>query len=102
MRLAAPSCSPNLIQTTKKMNTKDHGKKIRAVYWHDNDCALGNGIDTKDGVEMRLSATYHGDRDEFWIIVERNGKEESRINPRNITQIIWENVETSNPTKGKH
>lgn len=39
--------------------------------------------------ELYLSATYHGDRDEFWIVQEKHGTEVARHNPRFIKTIQW-------------
>jgi hypothetical protein len=77
------------------MNTSDNGKKIKAVYWPDNGCAFGGGMEAKGATSYHLSATYHGDRDEFWIVVEESGVETSRINAKNVTQIVWDNDEAS-------
>jgi mannose-6-phosphate isomerase-like protein (cupin superfamily) len=64
------------------MNTQMNGKKIKCVTWPDGEEISGPGI--------YLSATYHGDRDEFWIIKEVDGKEVARFNPRFVDAISWD------------
>lgn len=62
------------------MNIQMHGKKIRKVFLPDQ---------TELNGDMWLSATYHGDRDEFWIVSETDGVEIQRTNARHVETIIW-------------
>jgi len=72
------------------VNTEMHGRKIAAVFWPDTEtrkgCCLmvGHGCD-----DMHLSATYHGDHDEFWIVQTKDGVEVSRHNTRYVETIEW-------------
>lgn len=69
------------------MNTEMNGKKIARVIWNFPD---GEEILHDDGErELVLSATYHGDRDEFWVLELRDGKEVSRHNCKFISGIVW-------------
>ena len=72
------------------MTINDNGKKIREIWLPGEENAFNHRYQSKDGLELELSATYHGDRDEFWIVVKRGGVECSRINPRQVTEICWE------------
>lgn len=73
------------------MNIEMHGKRIKEVRWPDNGAKIGerlvSGISADD---IYMSATRHGDREEFWIVVVRNGKEVSRENPRYVKTIFWD------------
>jgi len=74
------------------MNTTMHGRKIAAVYWPDTDSERGRSIEAeRDGVSIALSATHHGDHDEFWIVVSRDGAEVARHNPRYVESFLWLN-----------
>ncbi len=81
------------------MDTGMNGKKIRAFRIHDHE---GNPRDiltgerdvfsTKPGdivTHIYLSATYHGDRDEFWI-VEVLGGRERRHNLKSVDYFEFE------------
>ncbi len=39
--------------------------------------------------DLHLSATYHGDHDEFWIVQTKDGEEVSRHNPKFAETIRW-------------
>ena len=44
----------------------------------------------QDGRTLQLESTYHGDRDELWIIErDKDGKEVARHNTRFIATIEW-------------
>ena len=67
------------------MNIGMNGKKIRALYWYG-----GNEPPTmRQGGEFYLSATYHGDHDEFWVVQTKDDKEIARYNPRYIETLVW-------------
>lgn len=36
-----------------------------------------------------FSATHHGDRDEFWVVLMINGQERMRWNARHVVGIEW-------------
>lgn len=72
------------------MNVNMHRRKINAVYWPDTDTEQGRMLWSGDECgELYLSATYHGDRDEFWIVQEKHGTEVARHNPRFVETIKW-------------
>lgn len=74
------------------MNTHTmNGKKIYQVWWPDtgNDNVLS--IKTGRNRILELSATHHGDHDEFWIVVKNaDGKEIERHNTRYVETIVWD------------
>lgn len=73
------------------MNTDMHGKSIDYIELNPMWTQSGNPekVVARDGQTITLSATYHGDRDEFWIVVAQNGKEVARYNPRGVQHIRW-------------
>jgi hypothetical protein len=72
------------------MNIAMHGKRIKVISWPDSGEETGRCLpsDDKHG-ELTLSATYHGDRDEFWIVQTNGGKEIGRHNARYVESIMW-------------
>jgi len=69
------------------MNTKMHGRAISSI-----KLASGPFIHINDGSlrTLQLSATYHGDRDEFWVLhLESDGAESARYNARCLESIHW-------------
>jgi len=76
------------------LNTNDmHKKKIEQVWWPDSETKHGCCISSGDEIHLEMSATYHGDHDEFWIVEYKveNGelKEIARHNPRYVETILW-------------
>lgn len=71
------------------MNTDWNGRPI-------NEFTMSNGKSRCDSTgscpKLYLSATHHGDRDEFWIIEEPcgGGKEIARYNMRFVEDIKWD------------
>lgn len=65
--------------------TEAHGKAVAAVYFPNGEEVHAEA----NGLSLHLSATYHGDRDEFWIVASRDGREVARHNPRHIESIVW-------------
>lgn len=73
------------------MNIEMHGKKIEAVCWPDSENKSGEILPSGNRYgELTLSATHHGDRDEFWIIQTKDGKEIARYNTKYVESIVWE------------
>jgi len=73
------------------MNVEMHGKEIAAVFWPDTETEKGRTLKAGDGCDnLYLNATYHGDRDEFWIVQMKDGEEVARHNPRFVESIVWE------------
>lgn len=66
------------------MNTDMNGKGIKSIHWGEAGSIHAEGEKT-----LHLSATYHGDRDEFWVVESYAGKEVARHNCKSIGTIIW-------------
>ena len=62
------------------------GKQIQVITWPDQSILRANETDS-----LTMSATYQGDRHEYWVILTRNGVEISRHNARFIETIAWLN-----------
>lgn len=71
------------------MNIDMHGKKINRIYFPVAPGLGESGISSSDDVDLIFSATHHGDCDEFWILVIKDGIEISRYNARYIEGIEW-------------
>lgn len=76
------------------MNTNMHGRAVRRIEYIDGP--LGNpqfweqGLKWTAGQSMVLSATYHGDRDEFWLVLrDADGKELERRRAATVERIVW-------------
>ena len=67
------------------MNKDMNGKKASIINFSNGDSLVATV-----GTQLILSATYHGDRDEFWITVIQAGKEVARHNCRHIESITWD------------
>jgi hypothetical protein len=73
-----------------QITTNENGKAIKEL-WLPGE---GNAENTcyrvgKNGVlEIKLQATYHGDRDEMWAHVKQENAEVS-VNLKQVTSIIW-------------
>lgn len=76
------------------MNTKEmNGKPIKIIYWQDT----GNGnivsLESSDDILLEMSATHHGDHDEFWVAeyhkIDNEFREVSRHNTRYIESFEW-------------
>ena len=71
------------------MNTNMNGKLISRIIFSPESsyqiCELRS-----DGVrQLSLSATHHGEYDQFWVIEKEGGREVRRYNPRLIETIEW-------------
>jgi len=68
-----------------------NGKKIDVVYLPDTNDEYGRQLVAgHPGCEsLHLSATYHGDHEEFWIVQMDKGVEVARHNPRYVETIAW-------------
>ena len=76
------------------MNTAEmNGKEIATIYWPDSDDNNTTVLATGGNVLLQMSATHHGDHDEFWIVEYRkiNGDfvEVARHNPRYVETFNW-------------
>lgn len=72
------------------MDTNMNGKKIKLISWPDSGEETGRCLPSGDTYgELIFSATYHGDRDEFWVVQIKDGKEIGRHNARHIESIVW-------------
>lgn len=63
-----------------------HGKAIAEIIFNDAD---GTGINAHGGQTLVMSSTFHGDRDEHWVIQLNDGKEIARHNCKAIKSIYW-------------
>ena len=69
------------------MNTEMNGKQVAEIWWvneHGDSRVKAEGQKT-----LALSATYHGDHDEFWVIEYDDMQEVARHNCRQIASIKW-------------
>lgn len=73
------------------MTINDHGRKIKEVWLQGEGNAFNECVKSGTHGDLEMSATYHGDRDEFWIVVKSDGVETRRINARYVTEFSWEN-----------
>lgn len=73
------------------MDLSMNGKKIDVVYLPDTNDECGRQLVAgHPGCEsLHLSATYHGDHEEFWIVQMYKGEEVARHNPRYVETIAW-------------
>jgi len=73
------------------MNTNMHGKLIDYIELNPMWTQNGNPqqVSAGRGRTLALSATHHGDHDQFWIIVSESGTEVARYNPRGVQHIRW-------------
>lgn len=68
------------------MNIAMHGKRVIQAL-----SGVGCPLNIPPDGWAELSATYHGDRDEFWVLVKnREGIEVERYNARLLLGIIWD------------
>lgn len=74
------------------MNTSMHGRAIASVQFVGG---VGNEYGNPETVRadgrrtLHLSATYHGDHDEFWVVESLDGKEHRRFLARHCDVITW-------------
>ena len=68
-----------------------HGKLIDEITLPDSQEAAGQYLESGRGDQLHLSATHHGDHDEFWVVLSRriSGREVSRYNTRYLLSIKW-------------
>lgn len=73
------------------MDTKMHGRRIKFIELDPHWTEAGNpeSVGKYDQLDLRLSATHHGDHDQFWVVASEGGKEVSRYNVRGIQRIVW-------------
>lgn len=73
------------------MNTSMHGKIIDYIDLNPAWTQGGNPERISSGRDhtLQLSVTYHGDRDEVWIVLGNSDGEVARYNPRGVQHIRW-------------
>ena len=73
------------------MDIKMHGRRIQYIELDPRWTEGGNpeSVGRYDDIDLKLSATHHGDHDQFWVIASRNGMEIARYNVRGIQHIVW-------------
>lgn len=68
------------------MDNSMHGKKIKEIWYSDSENAFNECVRN-----LELSATYHGDRDEFWAVKKNEqGIEIERYNLKFVSSIMWD------------
>ena len=80
------------------MNRNEHHDKEIEVIWSmdgDQGCTVRSGPETR----LKMSVTYHGDRDEFWVVelalIDDKWREIARHNPRYLSGWMWKALEQS-------
>lgn len=73
------------------MDTKMNGRRIKYIELDPRWTEGGNpeSVGKYDQLALHLSATHHGDHDQFWVVATEGGKEVSRYNVRGIQHIVW-------------
>lgn len=71
------------------MNTSMHGKPIARIVFSGESSYQIMTIKSGGLRTLELSATHHGDHDQFWITESVDGREVARYNPRLIETIVW-------------
>ena len=72
------------------MNISMDWKKIKFISWPDSGEETGRRMSSVGEYgELTCSATCHGDRDEFWIVQTKDGKEIGRHNALYVESIMW-------------
>lgn len=66
------------------MNTTMNGKQIERIFLSNDQRITTGGQRT-----LMLSATHHGDRDEFWVVQYEDMVEVARHNCKYIVTIEW-------------
>lgn len=71
------------------MDTSMHGKRIASIVFSGESSYQIETIVAAGPLTLELSATHHGDHDQFWIVKKFQGLEITRYNPRLIETINW-------------
>lgn len=73
------------------MDTRMHGRRIKYIELDPHWTQHGNpeSVGLYEPVDLHLSATYHGDHDQFWVVASKDGKEVARYSARSIQHIVW-------------
>lgn len=72
------------------MNLEMHGREIDRIATSEGCFIYSGTVSSRDMTQLRLSATYHGDRDEFWVVREdSDGTELMRWNAKTLHAIEW-------------
>lgn len=71
-----------------------HGREIAEIFFPPTPFAEGAKLVAGKHLKMGMSATHHGDHDEFWVVVfDVNAKgevrETGRYNPRYLEGWVW-------------
>lgn len=72
------------------MDVKMHGRKIARIIFDGASSYQIHEVRSGGDVQLALSATHHGDHDEFWVMKLVDGKEVERYSPRLIETITWQ------------
>ncbi len=71
------------------MTTEDHGKKISEIWYAGDGNTMDSRVQSDESKQLELSATHHGDHDEFWVLVKKDGIEVERLNAKFLSSIVW-------------
>jgi hypothetical protein len=73
------------------MDTTMHGRRIKYIELDPGWTASGNpeSVGRYEPADLHLSATHHGDHDQFWVVLSVGGKETERYSTRGIKHIVW-------------
>ncbi len=71
------------------MNVKMNGKKVFKIFFPSQEVLTSSDESDDKKLKLHLSATHHGDRDEFWIVATANGEETERHNCKFLESIQW-------------
>lgn len=76
------------------MNTIMHGRPVRKIYFPPYGIDEGGVVESNAIQGLYLSATHHGDHDEFWVVAydkQNQDREIARYNVKYLEQIDWLN-----------
>jgi hypothetical protein len=72
------------------MNLGMHGREIDRIATSEGCFVYSERVTGKGLTRLEMCATYHGDRDEYWVVcVGADGEETHRWNARTLHAIFW-------------
>lgn len=69
------------------MNIEMNGKQVKRIWW--NGANGDESLAAEGQRTLMLAATFHGDRDEFWVVQFEDMVEVARHNCKHIATIEW-------------
>ena len=76
-----------------------NGREVLRVAWGDGEGAFS--MSEGGGLTMHVVNMYHGDHDDDWIVVMKDGVEVERHNVRYIGSITWKPPAQPSSKSGK-